>query len=184
MSAWATTVGRVVLRSWRAPAVLLLLTAGVGSLGAQAALAGVRVVPTPLATGAIVWGYRTSKCVDDLGNSIKNDTPIVISDCNGSPEQTWTVESDGTLQVNGKCMDIYRDQKVNKAKVELWTCTGGANQQWMATGGTLVNPISGKCLDDPRFNPTNGTQLEIYTCNGGRNQLWQLPAAPAPAPAS
>jgi hypothetical protein len=27
-------------------------------------------------------------------------------------------------------MDIYRDEKTNKAPVELWTCTGGANQQW------------------------------------------------------
>ena len=100
---------------------------------------------------------------------------MVISDCNGSQEQNWTVEADGTLQVNGKCMDIFRDQKVNKAKVELWTCTGGANQQWAAVSGTLVNTISGKCLDIPRFNTTNGTQLEIYTCNGGLNQRWVLP---------
>ena len=60
-------------------------------------------------------------------------------------------------------------------KVDIWACTGGANQQWQAIGSTLVNPASGKCLDDPRFNTTAGTQLEIYTCNGGRNQQWQLP---------
>jgi hypothetical protein len=72
-------------------------------------------------------------------------------------------------------MDIYRDRKTNKAPVELWTCTGGANQQWKAVSGALVNPVSRKCLDDPRFNITDGTQLEIYTCNGGRNQQWKLP---------
>lgn len=59
--------------------------------------------------------------------------------------------------------------------VNLFTCTGGANQQWRAVDGTLVNPVSGKCLDDPRFNVTNGTQLKIYTCNGGSNQQWKLP---------
>jgi hypothetical protein len=66
-------------------------------------------------------------------------------------------------------------RKSNKAPVKLWTCTGGANQQWQSSNGTLVNPVSGKCLDDPRFNITDGTQLEIYTCNGGANQQWKLP---------
>jgi hypothetical protein len=79
------------------------------------------------------------------------------------------------MQVNGKCMDIYRDQKANRSMVELWTCTGGPNQQWRAVNGTLVNPASGKCLDDPRFVTTDGTQLEIYTCNGDANQQWTLP---------
>ena len=104
-----------------------------------------------------------------------NDTPVVISDCNASPEQNWTIEPGGTIQANGKCLDVYRDEKANKAPVELWTCTGGANQQWQASNGTLVNPASGKCLDDPAFNTTNGTQLEIYTCDGGLNQQWKLP---------
>jgi Ricin-type beta-trefoil lectin domain len=99
----------------------------------------------------------------------------VISDCNGSLEQTWTIEPGGTIQLHGKCMDIYRDEKTNDAAVELWTCAGGANQQWQPSNGSLVNPVSGKCLDDPRFNITDGTQLEIYTCNGGANQLWDIP---------
>ena len=55
------------------------------------------------------------------------------------------------------------------------TCTGGANQQWHATAGTLVNPVSRKCLDDPRYRTTTGTRLEIYTCNGRANQQWKIP---------
>jgi len=159
------------------PAMLLSLAAGLGSLAAapQAALASTSIVAVPVATGPIVSGYRTTKCVDDLGNSSVNDTPVVISDCNGSAEQTWTVESDGTIQINGKCLDIYRERKTNKAPVELWTCTGRANQQWQAVGRTLVNPISGKCLDDPRYKTTNGIQLTLFTCTGGKNQLWDLP---------
>ena len=172
MSAWTMTTERAILRRWIMPAVLVSFTAGTGLLVAapQAALATIT-----LATGPIVSGYHKTKCVDDLGNATKNDTPVVISDCNGSAEQNWNVEADGTLQINGKCMDVYRDEKINKAPVELWTCTGGANQQWQAVGGTLLNPVSGKCLDDPRFNTTNGIQLEIYTCNGGLNQQWKLP---------
>ena len=63
--------------------------------------------------------------------------------------------------------------------VELWTCTGGANQKWQARHGALVNLVSGKCLNDPRYDTADGTQLEIYTCNGGANQRWELPGAAA-----
>jgi hypothetical protein len=126
-------------------------------------------------SGPIVSGYRATLCAADSGDSAANDTPVSLATCNGSPAQDWTVTGTGTLQINGKCLDIYRDEKTNKAPVELWTCTGGANQQWQATAGTLVNPVSGKCLDDPRFRTTPGTQLELYTCNGGANQQWKIP---------
>ena len=126
-------------------------------------------------TGPIVSGYRASLCAADPGDSAANNTPITIAACDASPGQNWTVTGAGTLQVNGKCLDIYRDEKTSKAPVELYTCTGGANQQWHPTAGTLVNPVSGKCLDDPRFSTAPGTQLDIYTCNGGANQQWKLP---------
>jgi hypothetical protein len=176
MSPWTMTTGLAILRRRAIPAVLASFAAGTCLLtAAPQALAAVSAVAAPVASGPIVSGYHTTKCVDDLGNSANNLTPVVISDCNGSAEQSWTVASDGTLQINGKCMDIYREQKFNKAPVELWTCTGRANQQWQSVNGTLVNPISGKCLDDPRFDTTNGTKLIIYTCNGGLNQQWKLP---------
>ena len=57
----------------------------------------------------------------------------------------------------------------------MWTCNGGANQQWQASNGALVNPASGKCLDDPGSSTANGTQLDLWTCNGGANQQWHLP---------
>jgi len=126
-------------------------------------------------TGPVVSGYRPYLCLADRGDSAVNDTPITIATCHGSPGQNWTVTASGTVQVNGKCLDIYRDEKTSKAPVELWTCTGGANQQWHPAAGALVNPVSGKCLDDPRFSTTPGTRLELYTCNGGANQQWKLP---------
>jgi YVTN family beta-propeller protein len=81
-------------------------------------------------TGPIVSSYRATLCVADPGDSAVNDTPITLATCDGGTGQDWTVTSTGTLQVNGKCLDIYRDEKTNKAPVELWTCNGGANQQW------------------------------------------------------
>ena len=109
------------------------------------------------ATGTIVSGLSSSKCVDDNNGSGTNGTKVQIWDCDGNTSaQNWTVNSNGTL-------------------IEWWTCNGGANQQWQATGGELVNPASGKCLDDPASNTTNGTQLILYACNGGNNQKWTVP---------
>jgi hypothetical protein len=127
------------------------------------------------ATGPIVAGVSTAKCVDDNGNSGTAGTKVQIWDCNGGASQNWAVPGDGTIRINGGCMDITGAGTANGTLVELWTCNGGANQQWQAVNGTLVNPVSGKCLDDPGFNTANGTQLDIWTCNGGSNQGWSVP---------
>ena len=177
MPALTMTTVRAVLRRRVRPVALLSATAAIACLAAapQVALASAAQAPS----GPIISGYHSTKCVDDLGDSTKNDTRAVIADCNGSAEQDWTIESDGTIQINGKCLDIYRQQKTNKTPIEIFTCNGGANQQWQAMNGTLVNPVSHKCLDDPRYNTTNGTALILYTCNGGRNQQWAVPSGTA-----
>jgi hypothetical protein len=85
------------------------------------------------------------------------------------------VASNGTLTIDGGCLDITGANFNNGTKIEWWPCNGGANQQWLAQNGALVNPASGKCLDDPGSNTANGTQLDLGTCNGGSNQQWHLP---------
>ncbi len=127
------------------------------------------------ATGPIVAGDDSAKCVDANGQSSADGTKIQMWDCNGGPNQQWTVASNGTIQVYGKCLDITGANYANGTGIELWTCNGGANQQWHASSGTLVNPASGKCLDDPNSNTNNGTQLGLWTCNGGSNQQWAIP---------
>ena len=92
----------------------------------------------------------------------------------GTAAQTWTLNN-GSLQLNGKCLDVTGQGTADGTLVELWTCNGGANQQWTPSNGELVSAQSGKCLDDPASSTTDGTQLEIWTCNGGANQHWTLP---------
>ncbi len=99
--------------------------------------------------------------------------PQRLTGCDGTDAQDWTIN--GTITINGECMDITGGSTANNALVELWTGNGGANQQWEAENGTLVNPVSGKCLDDPGAVTTEGTQLDIYTCGDGTNQQWSLP---------
>ena len=128
------------------------------------------------ATGTIVSGLSSSKCVDDNNGSGANGTKVQMWDCDGNTAaQNWTVNSNGTLTIAGGCMDITGANFSNGTLIELWTCNGGTNQQWRATNGELVNPASGKCLDDPASNTANGTQLVLWTCNGGANQQWHVP---------
>jgi hypothetical protein len=127
------------------------------------------------ATGPITAGDNSAQCVDDNGQSTVNGTKIQLWTCNGGANQSWTVESDGTLQVLGKCLDITGASSANGTLIELWQCNGGANQQWRAQNSQLVNPASGKCLDDPNSNTANGTQLDLWTCTGGTNQQWTIP---------
>jgi hypothetical protein len=136
----------------------------------------VTLVGSATPTGPIVAGDDTADCVDANRGSSANGTKIQMWTCNGSPtSQSWTMASNGTVQINGSCLDITGANYNNGTLIEEWTCNGGANQQWLAVNGQLVNPASGKCLDDPAFNTTNGTQLDLWTCNGGTNQQWSVP---------
>jgi non-reducing end alpha-L-arabinofuranosidase len=128
------------------------------------------------ATGTITSGLSSAKCVDNNNGAATGGNKVQIWDCDGNAAaQNWTVASNGTLQIDGGCMDITGANYSNGTLIEWWTCNGGANQQWEAVSGQLVNPASGKCLDDPASNTTDGTQLILYTCNGGTNQQWHLP---------
>ncbi len=74
-----------------------------------------------------------------------------------------------------KCVDDNGLSSANGTKIQMWDGNGGANEQWQAQNGQLVNPASGKCLDDPGSNTANGTQLDLWTCEGGSNQHWTIP---------
>jgi len=127
-------------------------------------------------TGEIIAGDDTAECVDDNAGSSTPGTKVQMWDCNDSTtSQQWTMESNGTVGINGQCLDITGATYANGTLIEEWTCNGGANQQWIAVNGELVNPVSGLCLDDPAFNTTEGTQLDLWTCNGGANQQWSVP---------
>jgi hypothetical protein len=136
-----------------------------------------------------------SKCLDDTNNSSANGNKIQIWQCTSNDAgQVWSFEPAtapgevaeaglsqlGTVQIHGKCLDIVNRGTANGSKLDLWSCNGGANQQWEIAGeyGELYNPVSGKCIDDPYNSKTNGTQLDIWSCNEEPWQAWLLPASP------
>src|SRR6266542_932259 len=75
--------------------------------------------------------------------------------------------------LGGRCLDIPGGSTTNGTRVQLWDCTGGANQVWQPQlGGMLKNPASGRCLDVYGAGTADGTPLQIWDCNGTANQLW------------
>ena len=124
-------------------------------------------------TGAIT-GYQ-GMCLDDRSASTADSNPIQVYTCNGTAAQTWTVESNGTLQVLGKCLDVTGAGTANGTLIDLYTCNGTAAQTWTSqSNGELVNPNSGKCLDDTGYGGS-GTQVQIWACADSSNQQWNIP---------
>jgi hypothetical protein len=120
-----------------------------------------------------VAGYQ-GMCLDDsaFGGS---GTQQLIYNCNGGSNQQWTVESNGTVQALGMCLDVRGGATTNGTPVQVYTCNDTGAQDWAPQpNGELVNPQSGKCLTDPASGPS-GTGLVIDDCSGGPNQDWTLP---------
>ncbi|WP_246094957.1 ricin-type beta-trefoil lectin domain protein [Streptomyces roseicoloratus] len=57
---------------------------------------------------------------------------------------------------SGKCLDVPRGNTTDGTALLLWSCNGGKNQEWKASGGTLTS--LGKCAT------VNGTALVLSTC--------------------
>jgi beta-glucosidase len=122
-------------------------------------------------------GYQ-GLCLDLAGDSNADGAKVEIYTCNGTNGQQWTIEPDGTIQVDGKCLDVAGGGTTNGTLVDLFTCNGSGAQGWVPqAGGALLNPQSGKCLDDTGFSTTPGTQVQIWSCSGNSNQSWVSPAS-------
>jgi hypothetical protein len=105
-----------------------------------------------------------------------NGAAIQSYTCNGSASQKLTIAPDGTLRIQGKCLDVPGYGTANGTKIDLWSRVGQTNEQWRVLGnGALVNPESGRCLDDPGSSTTPGTRPDIWDCLYSSNELWNLP---------
>jgi PKD repeat protein len=76
--------------------------------------------------------------------------------------------------IGGKCVDISGGTSTDGAKLQLWTCHGGANQQWTRSGNTFQS--LGKCMDVTGGGTADGTPVQLLTCNGSSAQNWSVQA--------
>jgi alpha-galactosidase len=76
---------------------------------------------------------------------------------------------------SGRCLDVNGGSTTPGAKVDIWDCDGGSNQEWTPTTAGELRVYGGAdCLDAYDNQTTAGTKVELWTCNGGANQQWRL----------
>jgi hypothetical protein len=111
--------------------------------------------------------------------------PLAGLQCSAAPSEGGGVsEGQGvTVQAgpvhpsasSGLCLDVVGQSTVNGAGVQVWSCSGNANQQWAYDGARLTIYGGSKCLDVTGGNTANGTKLQIWDCTSGNaNQKWTL----------
>ncbi|MGX7825768.1 ThuA domain-containing protein [Actinokineospora sp. 24-640] len=76
--------------------------------------------------------------------------------------------------IGGKCVDVNGGASTDGAKVQLWTCSGQANQKWTVSGSTIS--ALGKCLDVNGGSTADGAIVQLWTCNGTAAQNWTVQA--------
>jgi glucose/arabinose dehydrogenase len=74
--------------------------------------------------------------------------------------------------ISGKCVDVNGASSADGAKIQLWTCHGGTNQQWTRNGNTWR--ALGKCMDVG--GTADGALVRLWTCTGTGAQSWTIGA--------
>jgi beta-glucosidase len=71
------------------------------------------------------------KCLDVTSGGTANGTLVDLYTCNGTGAQVWPPQSDGALvnPQSGKCLDDT-GYGGSGTQVQIWSCTGNANQSW------------------------------------------------------
>lgn len=170
---------------------LRLLLAGIAALLMAAGSLVALAEPARAATSGPIVGVASGRCLDVTGNSSALGTRIIIWDCHGQANQTWTLTAAGELRVfdGTRCLDVAGGRVTAGVMVQIYVCTGGANQKWtMNANGTITGVQSGLCLDVTAASTAGGTYVGMWTCNGGANQQWKTtfqadtPPPPSPSP--
>ncbi|MET7458221.1 RICIN domain-containing protein [Streptomyces sp. NPDC005574] len=122
-------------------------------------------------TGAL-RGAASGRCLDVHAGSTADNARAEIWDCNGSANQSWTLNSAKELvSGRGNCLDASGAGTAAGTAVIIYGCHGGTNQQWnLNSDRTVTNVASGLCLDVTGAETVNGTLVELWNCTGGSNQ--------------
>ncbi|WP_250002536.1 ricin-type beta-trefoil lectin domain protein [Actinoplanes sp. M2I2] len=129
------------------------------------------IAPSPPSTDRVgVVRGQNSLCLDLNGAVPFDGNHVQVYECNNTIAQSWTLATDGTLRVQGKCALAVGDNSI-----EVVTCDGRTPAQWRVSGQRLINAATNTCLTDPSGGARAGTGVTVATCAGSASQRWSLP---------
>jgi hypothetical protein len=130
------------------------------------------------ATKALAAGAKSLG--EMLGNSWVADHLVQWQDYWSAGGVGWIGTSHVTIEVpgaKGNCLDVAGGKEANGTPVQIYTCNGGAAQQWTLEGSEndlyLRNVGSQKCLDVAGNASANGTKIQISDCYKSKGQSWK-----------
>ncbi|KAJ7249759.1 ricin B lectin domain-containing protein [Mycena haematopus] len=98
--------------------------------------------------------------------------------------QKWAI-SGSTIQwsSHSDCLDLTNGATTDGNIIQIWACTGGANQKWTLTtgpGSTTPPPTTGHVIEPGASSNTcltaptnaNGGTVVVQPCNGSTGQAW------------
>jgi glucose/arabinose dehydrogenase len=153
-----------------------VLVAAVAAVGTIVVMPVTETGPASAGTGSQVVGVASGRCLDVIANNNADHAGVNIYDCNGQPNQAWTVTAAGELRVfDNKCLDVVGQRTTSPAAAQIYTCHGGANQRWVVNADrSIVGLQSGLCLDVTGEGTANSIVVGLYTCTGHSNQKWKV----------
>ena len=146
-------------------------------------------------------GYRlvarhSDKCLSVSANNRANGTPLIQWACDPN-RPTWNGQvftlipmepnaQYAEFKVNhinagepAKCIDVEGANTADGARLVLFDCFGGLNQQWDVIPISGQEPFialmarhSGKCMDVEGQSTANGARILQWWCYWGSNQQW------------
>ncbi len=140
-------------------------TSTVSSTATTDAYGDFTITDTPPTAGTYTY---TATYVSD-NPDIASSTGSVIVTVSPAPTRTYS----GTIRLPkmGLCLDDRNNSASDGAVVQVWKCTGSANQDWQVySDGTIRH--NGLCLDAAGYGTANGTKVQLWACNVSANQKW------------
>lgn len=135
--------------------------------------------PVPAGALASISLDSSPKCIDLTENAARNGTPMQVWDCDKQmPDaaQHW-LYLDGQIihrAKNGEkfCLNVPGNDQVNGRALNLWTCNGNPQQQFIYKEGAIQTRGGSKCVD---LRMEDDRTLQLWDCiPGAFTQQWDI----------
>jgi len=125
-------------------------------------------------SGTSLANAHSGKCLDTQNGTYASGTPEQQLACGAATGESWALSGGALSQDGGAyCLDDYGFGNSPGARVVLWACNGGTNQQWtVRSDGTIENVFAKLCLDVAGQSASDGAAIQLSACTALSSERW------------